>query len=109
MTSRRAKRSSDRDGERRLDELSTAALDLVMAVVEEVADAPKGASEKLIDIEFPTLDSAKYALRRINEVLAAGEWLDEVEAWIWQADTHVRAPLSAHGETNGWELRLERR
>lgn len=106
---RKQRKRAERQGERDLDDLTTDAIEAVLAVVADVAAAPRTASERLVDVSFRSRNDARYAIKRINEQLSVGEWLDDVEVWLWDADVHHRAPLSEHGRTNGFELRVERR
>lgn len=108
---RRAKRAeSERSGARELAELTDTAVNAALALAPEVAAARNhGPREAAIDVAFPTRDAAKHARKRINEALFADEWLDEVEVWLWEADVNVREPLTDHGRTAGYELRIEQR
>lgn len=106
---RKQRRDAERAGARELDALAEVAVEQALALAPEVADAPsREASERGLDLIVPSVDAATYLRRRINEVLAAGEWLDDVEVWVWQRDQHVRPPLTPSGQACGIEVRLER-
>lgn len=94
----------------RVRELTAAAVEEALRLAPEVVGAATvPASERCIDIAFPDVGDAVFARKRINEALAVGEWLDEVEVWVWRAGKNVRPPLSDHGAASGFELRIERR
>lgn len=106
---RKAQAQAERASARDLDKIAGHAVEAAMLLAPEVADAAgRKSSERVVDVEFTTVDAAKYALKRVNEALTIGEWLDDVEAWVWMVDIHTRAPMSAHGEKYGVELRLEK-
>jgi hypothetical protein len=98
---RKVRAESERAGAHETAGLTDAAVEAAMAL------APEVAGDRSHD--FPTRDAAKHARKRINEALFAAEWLDELEVWLWEADTHVREPLTEHGGRNGYELRIEQR
>ena len=101
---------SERAGANDMGELTDAAVEAAMALATEIAaDRSHGSRERAVDVDFPTRDAAKHARKRINEALFAAEWLDELEVWLWEADTNVREPLTEHGGRNGYELRIEQR
>jgi hypothetical protein len=105
---RRDRKAAERAEGRRLEELADAAVASAMELAPDVAAASNQASsERAIDIEVTTVDAARFARKRINEALAYEEWLDVVEAWVWEADTSVRPALTEHGAAHGIELRLE--
>jgi len=105
---RRARKASEVAEGQKLEALTTAAIESAMALAPEVvAAANRDESERVIDVEVSTVDAARFVRKRINEALAYEEWLDEVEAWVWEVDTSVREPLTEHGATHGFELRLE--
>ena len=105
---RRARKNSEYSEGKRLDELATRAVESAMELAPRVAAASsQEASECVIDIQVTTVDAARFVRKRVNEALAYEEWLDTVEAWVWEADTSVRSALTEHGETHGIELRLE--
>lgn len=106
---RKAQAVAERASARALDQTATEAVEAAMLLAPEVADAGgRKSSERVVDVAFATSDAAKYALKRVNEALTIGEWLDDVEAWVWQADIHTRPPMTEHGRVNGVELRLEK-
>ncbi len=105
---RRQREQRERSAGQELDSLADDAVAAALAVVAEVADAPnRVASEQAIDVAMPTLDAARFVLKRVNDALAPGEWLNEVEAWVWDAHTSTRPALTAAGRVGGVELRLE--
>jgi hypothetical protein len=107
---RQVRAESERAGANDMGELTDAAVEAAMALAPEIAaDRSHGSRERAVDVDFPTRDAAKHARKRINEALFAAEWLDELEVWLWEADTHVREPLTEHGGRNGYELRIEQR
>ena len=102
---RKERAASDRAGGQALDELADAAVDEALQLVTRVADE----GELGFETEVRTLEAARYCLKRINDALRMDEWLDEVEVWVWNAHTSVRRPMTAGGETDGVELRIEAR
>ena len=105
---RRAKLDAERVAGRELEALADVVVERVEALATEVVDAPdRLTSERAFDIEFPTADAARFVLKRVNEVLAVGEWLDDVEAWVWEAASSTRPPRTEAGARTGVELRLE--
>ncbi len=105
---RRERKASEAAGAQELNALADAAVERALELAPEVADAPNRAtSERVIDLPIPTVDAARFILKRINEALASGEWLDEIEAWVWEFDTSVRDALTEAGAESGVELRLE--
>ena len=105
---RRERRSAERAEARTLETLAAAGVESALKLAPEVAAAPdRDASERVVDAPVTTVDAARFVRKRINEALAFEEWLDEVEAWVWEADTSVREPLTELGRTCGVELRLE--
>ena len=88
--------------------MADAAVEIALALAPEVADSPnRNSSERVIDVPVGTVDAARFCLKRINEALAFGEWLDEIEAWVWELDTSTRDALTEAGEETGVELRME--
>lgn len=105
---RRARKASEVAEGQKLEALTTEAIEAAMSLAPEVAAAPsRDESERALDIVVLTVDAARFVRKRINEALAYEEWLDEVEAWVWDVDTSVREPLTDHGVEYGVELRLE--
>ncbi len=105
---RRERKAAERAVAQDLRALADAAVELALELAPEVADSPKRiTSERLIDVSVTTPDAARFILKRINEALAYGEWLDEIEAWVWESDRSNRPPLSESGRETGVELRLE--
>ena len=105
---RKARRRAERAGGRELADLADDAVERALQLAPAVADAPTAAgSERVIDVALPSRDAAVYVVRRINEALAIGEWLDEIDVWIWEAGESARPPLSDHGAATGIEIRLE--
>lgn len=106
---RRAQLQKEKAAARELDVLADSAIEQALNLATEVADAPtRDAAERVLDIEVTSVDAARFVLRRINETLAVAEWLDEVEAWVWEKDVHTRAPLSENGRIHGVEVRMEK-
>ena len=103
---RRARDEAEREGGRSLDALADAAVAEAERLAAAVVDGEPG-TEVAFDLVFDTVDAARFVLRRVNEVLAVGEWLDDVDAWVWEADTSTRAALTEAGARTGIELRLE--
>lgn len=88
--------------------MAEAAVTEALRLAPEVAAASnQPASERVIDVAVGTIDAARYARKRINEALAYGEWLNDVQVWVWEEGVHTRAPLSDSGRRFGVELRLE--
>lgn len=105
---RREKRVAEEAGALQLNTLADIAVERALQLAPEVADSPNRiASERVINVPMATVDAARFVLKRINEALAYGEWLDEIEAWVWEFDTSTRAALTASGEETGIELRME--
>jgi hypothetical protein len=105
---RKTKRSSERAGGRELEALIDAIVEEALRLAPEVASAAnRDVSERGIDIVIATPDAARFMVKRINEALVIGEWLDDVEVWLWQAESHTREPLTDAGRTSGLEIRLE--
>lgn len=103
---------AETDGERKagrtLDAAATSAIDLALALAPEVADAPTAVeAERVIDVELGSVSEATFVRKRVNAALSVNEWLGEIAVWVWQADTHKRAPLSERGREQGFELRME--
>ncbi|MGH1490727.1 MAG: hypothetical protein ACRBK7_15275 [Acidimicrobiales bacterium] len=93
---------------RSLDAATSEAIDLALKLAPEVADAPSAVeAERVIDVAFASVSEATFARKRVNAALSVHEWLGEIAVWVWQADTHKRAPLSQQGRERGFELRLE--
>lgn len=105
---RKTKKASERAGARELGALTDAVVDEALRLAPEVASTTtRESSERAIDMAIPTVDAARFMVKRINEVLVIGEWLDVVDVWIWQADQHTRAPLTDAGRASGLEIRME--
>lgn len=105
---RRERKASERSGALDLEALAAAGVESALRLAPEVAAAPdRDASERVVDTPVTTIDAARFVRKRINEALAFEEWLDEVEAWVWDADTSVRRPMTELGAACGVELRLE--
>ncbi len=105
---RRERKAAEGAGARELNALADAAVERALELAAEVADSPNHpASERLIDIPVASADAARFILKRINDALAYGEWLDEVDAWVWESERSTRPPLSESGRATGIELRLE--
>lgn len=105
---RKAQATAERAAGRDLVALSDVAVDEALRLAPEVAAAPtRRLSERGIEAEVLTADAARYALKRINDALTIGEWLDAVEAWVWIEGESVRPALTDNGRANGIELRLE--
>lgn len=105
---RRKKKAAEEAGALQLNALADVAVERALELAPEVADSPNRiASERVIDIPMATVDAARFVLKRINEALAYGEWLDEIEAWVWEFDTSTRPALTESGEETGVELRME--
>ena len=105
---RRERKTAERAEAQKLEALATAGVESALLLAPEVAAAPnRDASERVIDAPVTTVDAARFVRKRINEALAFEEWLDEVEAWVWEADSSVREPLTELGATCGVELRIE--
>lgn len=97
-------RERDREQARRLDELTGAAIDEALQRAPTVASAPGG--EIALEVAFPTPGDAVYARKRLNEVLAVRELLDEVDVWVWRSGESGGRALSTAGQEHGVELRL---
>ena len=105
---RRARRDAETAEAKRLEETATVAIESALRLAAEVAAAPTHVdSERVIDVSVTTLDAARFIRKRINEALSFDEWLDEVEAWVWEAETSTRPAMTESGERHGVELRLE--
>lgn len=106
---RKAKATAERAGAEELDKLADEAVDIALKLAPQIVAAPsRDASDMVIDVTFPTVDAARYAIRRVNEQLAIGEWLDVVDVWVWEDGKSVRDPMSEGGKANGVELRMEK-
>jgi len=105
---RRERKVAEGAAARELNALADAAVERALELAREVADSPtRPTSERLIDVPVASSDAARYILKRINDALASGEWLDEIDAWVWESDRSTRPPLSDSGRETGVELRLE--
>ncbi len=105
---RRKKKAAEEAGALQLNALADVAVERALELAPEVADSPNRiSSERVIDIPMATVDAARFVLKRINEALAYGEWLDEIEAWVWELDTSTRPAMTEAGEESGVELRME--
>ena len=105
---RRERANQERAAARDLEALADVAVEQALQLVAQVADAPdQASSERGIDVACPTVDAARYVRKRINAALTYGEWLDEVQVWVWEAGVHTRPPLTEHGKSRGIEVRLE--
>ena len=105
---RRERKTAERAEAQKLEALATTGVESALALAPEVAAAPnRDASERVIDAPVTTVDAARFVRKRVNEALAFEEWLDEVEAWVREADSSVREPLTELGATCGVELRIE--
>jgi hypothetical protein len=101
----------ERAGGRQLDERTNEAIEAALGLVETIdidIDIDSN-SDVGVDVVFASAGDGVFARKRLNEALAVRELLDEIEVWVWQADQHVSAPLTAAGEASGVELRLRRR
>lgn len=106
---RRDRRESEKAAGWNLDAVASTAIDLALQLAPEVVEAPSAEeAERVIDIELPSVSEAQFVRKRVNAALTVAEWLPDVVVWVWQADTHKRAPLSDRGRERGFELRLER-
>lgn len=106
---RRQRQESERLAGRSLDEAAGTAIDMALALAPEVVDAPTlEAAERVIDIELASVSEANFVRKRVNAALSVAEWQPDIVVWVWQADTHKRAPLSDQGRVRGFEVRLER-
>lgn len=97
-------RERDREQGRRLDALTTAAIDEAVERASTVAAAPGG--EIALEVAFPTAADAVYARKRVNEALAVRELLDEVDVWVWRSGEAGGRPMSVAGDEHGVEIRL---
>lgn len=105
---RKAQAAAEKIRGREMDALAAVAVEQALRLAPEVADGPSGPeSERIIDVLVTTPDAARFVLKRVNEALTVGEWLEVVSAWVWEANVHVRPPLSEQGRQHGVELRLE--
>jgi hypothetical protein len=105
---RRERKSAERAEGQELEALTDQAVEIAMQLAPEVAAAPtRESSERVIDVSVTTVDAARFVRKRINEALAFNEWHDEIEAWVWEADTSVRPALTERGGERGVEVRLE--
>jgi len=105
---RRERKAAEAAGAQALNTLADVAVERALELAPEVADSPnRNSSERVIDVAVPTVDAARFILKRINEALSSGEWLDEIEAWVWEFDTSTRDALTDAGAESGVELRLE--
>lgn len=105
-------RARDRSGReyaqaRKLNEATDAAVDEALRLVEDLDADARG--DLAVDIEFASSGDAVFARKRLNEALAMRELLDDIDAWVWQADRHQSAPITAAGAACGVELRVRRR
>lgn len=105
-------RARDRSGReyaqaRNLNEAAAAAIDEALRLVATLG--PEPFIDAGIDVAFASAGDAVFARKRLNEALAVRELLDDVEAWVWESQRHVSAPLTDAGRANGFELRIRRR
>jgi len=107
---RKLRSVQERLGGQSLDELATEAIDEALRLAPEVGDAAtQERSERVLDLHITTPDDARYVRKHVNAALRAAEWIDEIEVWVWLADTHTRAPLTPRGEEHGVEVRMQQR
>lgn len=104
---RRARKASEVAESKRLETLATAGVEAALELAPEVAAAAHDAADRALPVAVTTVDAARFVRKRINEALAYEEWHGEVEAWVWDVDSSVRAPLTDNGVEFGVELRLE--
>ncbi len=76
-------------------------------MVDDLAADERG--DVAVDVEFASSGDAVFARKRLNEALAMRELLDEIDAWVWQADRHQTEPITPAGAARGFELRIRRR
>lgn len=106
---RKQRQHTERQAGRDLDAATGEAITEALRLAPLVSDATTVADrDQVIDIDFGSIDAARFVHKRVNEALRVDEWLDVVQVWIWNADRHVRDPLSERGQANGYELRIER-
>lgn len=105
---RKQRKHDERQAHRNLDDVTTLAIAEASRLAPIVVASPTlAASDRVIDVELASLSEAKFVRKRVNDTLRAGEWLDEVSVWIWQASEHHRPALSEGGRERGIELRIE--
>ena len=102
---RKQRAASERAGGQALVELADVAVDEALSVVDRV-ETERGLG---LGTAMPSIPAAEYCRKRINEALGYSEWLDDVEVWVWNAETSTRTALTDAGAASGVELRLERR
>jgi len=107
---RRERLVNERSAAQQLDAQADAAVEDALRQAPEVEAASDAASsERVISVEVTTPDAARHLRKRINEAFAIADWSDVIEVWVWEADEHVRAPLSEWGAEHGVEVRLQQR
>ncbi|MGK0226799.1 MAG: hypothetical protein ACI8XD_001619 [Thermoproteota archaeon] len=102
---RKERKQSERQAHRNLDAITGDAIQAALQIASAVATTHNAA---VIDVELASVSEAKFVRKRVNDALSIGEWLDEVQVVLWQVDEHWSAPLSAQGNSDGFELRIER-
>ncbi len=102
---RKEQKQSERQAHRNLDAITGEAIEMALKIVSGVATTHNAA---VLDVDLASVSEAQFVRKRVNDALQIAEWLDEVQVVLWQLDEHWSAPLSTQGETDGFELRIER-
>lgn len=105
---RKQRQQSERQAHRNLDDVTTQAIEIALALAPKVAEATGDERDQAIGVELASESEAQFVRKRVNDALQIGEWLDDVSVWVWKASEHHRAPQSEQGRRNGIELRIER-
>lgn len=106
---RKQRQQSERQAHRNLDDVTTRAIELALALAPKVAEAVEfDERDRAIDVELASESEAQFVRKRVNDALQIGEWLDDVSVWVWRASEHRRPPQTEQGRRNGFELRIER-
>lgn len=83
-----------------------AAVAHALRLAPSIATAAAGdRTERGIDVEFPTVETARHAQLRIAAALEEGGWADRVSVWLWQPSSSGK-PTTDAGAAAGRELRL---
>ena len=86
--------------------LGDAAVGHALRLAPSVAkSAASDRTERGIDVEFPTVESARSAQGRVAAALDDAGWSDRVSVWLWQPASSGK-PSTDAGALSGRELRL---
>ena len=104
---RQVRAEAERSTARELDQASAVAVDAALAIAPGVAGTGgKPGDEAALEVGVDNADSARFVLKRVNEVLSTHEYLDELRAWLWTEDENIDEALTKGGAATGLEIRL---